>query len=90
MAAYAPLIQIRTVYRTEWENLAFSIESGTCQWTLRVEDAKSHNLLYKAQRVGSAAAQVAAAEYGIFSVQGAGSRLTPEVLASTLPWRRHI
>jgi hypothetical protein len=90
MTASAPLIQIRSVYRTEWENLAFSIESGSCQWTLRVEDSKSHHLLYTAQRGGAAAARVAAAEYGIFSVLGAASQVTPEGLASTLPWRRHI
>jgi hypothetical protein len=90
MAAYAPLIQIRSVYSAEWENLAFSVESGPSQWTLRVEERATRRLLYTALRGGVAAAQVAAAEYGIFSLPGASSRLNPERLASALPWRRHL
>jgi hypothetical protein len=84
MAGCSPLRQIRSVDSTEWESLAFSVESGASRWTLRVEETATRRLLYTAQRPGVAAAQVAAAEYGIFSVLGAGSRITPERLASAL------
>jgi hypothetical protein len=89
MPACSPLIQIRSVYRTEWENLAFSVESGCDEWTLRVEETGTRNVLYTAHRGGAAAAQLAAAEFGISRVLGFASRVSPQQLAGNLSWRVH-
>uniref|UniRef100_Q024Z4 Uncharacterized protein n=1 Tax=Solibacter usitatus (strain Ellin6076) TaxID=234267 RepID=Q024Z4_SOLUE len=90
MTACIPLVQIRSMYRTEWQDLAFSVESGSDECTLRVEEIVTHRLLYTARRGRVAAAQAAAAEFGIFRVLGPASGVSPEVLASTLAWRRQI
>jgi hypothetical protein len=90
MTAWTPLVQIRSVYRAEWQDLAFSVESGSDECTLRVEEIGTHRLLYTARRGRVAAAQAAAVEFGVFRVLGAASGVSPEVLASTLSWRRHI
>jgi hypothetical protein len=88
MTTCTPLIQIRSVFRAEWESLAFSVESGSDEWTLRVEESTTHRVLYTARRAAAAAAKVAAAEYGISLVQGFASRITPQNLARDLSWQR--
>jgi hypothetical protein len=88
MTLHEPLVQIRSVYRTEWQNLAFSVESGCGEWTLRVEDTSSHRLLYTARRGCASAAQVAAADYGISHTLGFSAPLSPARLAADLPWRQ--
>ncbi|HEY1493239.1 MAG TPA: hypothetical protein VGF49_01795 [Candidatus Solibacter sp.] len=90
MTAGTTLVQIRSVFCTEWQNLAFSVESGSDECTLRVEEIATHRTLYAARRGRVAAAQAAAVEFGIFHVLGPASGMSPEVLASTLFWRRHI
>jgi hypothetical protein len=90
MTAGITLVQIRSIYSTEWQNLAFSVESGSDECTLRVEESGTHRVLYTARRARVAAAQAAAAEFGIFRVLGPSSGVSPERLASTLAWRRHI
>lgn len=82
-----PLLQIRRGYRTRWNNLAFSVESDSSQWTLRVQD--SSQTLYTAQRGGARAAQVAAAEFAIFRVLGPASPLRPDRLAQELKWQEY-
>ena len=83
------LVQIRTVYQSEWRDLAFSVESGCDEWTIRVEDSATRRLLYTARRGCVSAAQVAAAEYGISHILGFSAPLTPARLAADLPWRKH-
>ena len=82
----APLFQIRRGYRARWSNLAFSVETGSGDWTLRVQDA-ANETLYTAHRGGSRAAQVAAAEFAIFRVLGPQSRVSPDRLAQELTWQ---
>lgn len=88
MTARTPLVQIRSVFRAEWESLTFSVESGSDEWTLRVEEATTRRLLYTARRGAAAAAKVAAAEYGISLVLGFASSITPQTLARDLSWQR--
>jgi hypothetical protein len=85
----ACLVQIRTGFAAEWNQLGFSVESGAGEWTLRVEDTASHCILYAAQRAAASAARIAAAEYAIFRVLGPAGTVTPERLADTLPWRQY-
>jgi hypothetical protein len=85
--APATLIHIRQGYRSCWNNLTFSVESDSSQWTLQVEDARHSRTLYRASRPGIRAAQVAAAEFAIFQVLGAASPLQPAQLAAELTWQ---
>ena len=83
-AKTAPLLQIRRGYRARWNELAFSVESDSDQWTLRVEDSGQTRTLYIAHRGGARAAQLAAAEFAIFRVLGPGSPVNPARLAREL------
>ena len=83
------LLRIREGYRTRWQDLTFSVQSDSSEWTLAVEDTERHETLYRGQRMGVRAAQVAAAEFAIFRVLGAGSRVAPAQLASELNWQRY-
>lgn len=83
------LFRIREGYRARWNDLTFSVESGSSEWTLEVEDTERHQMLYRAQRMGVRAAQAAAAEFAIFRVLGADSRLTPAQLAGELNWQHY-
>jgi hypothetical protein len=85
--AATPLLQIRRGYRTQWNNLSFSVEAGSNQWTLRVQDAARRETLYAAYRGGARAAQVAAAEFAIFRVLGHESQVSPDCLANELKWQ---
>ena len=88
-AAPAPLLQIRRGYRARWNDLAFSVETDSSQWTLRVQDTGKGQTLYTAYRGGATAAQVAAAEFGIFRVLGPASTLRPDRLARELKWQEY-
>ena len=85
----APLLQIHRGYRARWNDLAFSVETDSGDWTLRVQDARERETLYTAHRVGARAAQLAAAEFAIFRVLGPASRVSPDQLASELKWQEH-
>ncbi|HEY1242038.1 MAG TPA: hypothetical protein VGF16_15855 [Bryobacteraceae bacterium] len=87
--APAPLFQIRRGYRTRWNDLAFSVESDSGDWTLCVQDPARRETLYTAHRGGARAAQVAAAEYAIFRVLGPESRISPDRLAKELTWQEY-
>lgn len=84
----APLLQIRRGYRTRWNDLAITVESDSNGWSLRIQDAAQKDL-YTAQRMGSQAAQVAAAEYAIFRTLGPASPLTADRLAQELIWQTY-
>jgi len=84
-----PLFQIRRGYSARWNDLALWVETGSGDWTLRVQDSAGRAPLYTAHRVGARAAQVAAAEFAIFRVFGAQSRLSPDSLAGELRWQEH-
>lgn len=85
----AQLLQIRRGFRARWSGLAFSVESDSSQWTLRVQDCGSNQTLYVAHRGGAGAAQVAAAEFAIFRVLGPASPLSPSRLARELKWQEY-
>ncbi len=87
--APAPLFQIRRGYRARWSNLAFAIETDSGDWILRVQDFTKQQTLYTAHRGGAHASQVAAAEFAIFLVLGAQSRISPEHLAQELTWQSY-
>jgi hypothetical protein len=85
--APARLFQIRRGYRARWNDLSFSIETDSGDWTLRVQDSARTVTLYIAHRSGARAAQFAAAEFAIFRVLGPESRLSPDRLAQELKWQ---
>jgi hypothetical protein len=88
-AAPAELLQIREGYRAQWNSLTFSVETDSSQWTLRVQDAQHAEAVYTAHRAGVEAAQVAAAEFGIFQTLGPDSPISPTQLAHDLTWQRY-
>ena len=85
----APLFQIRHGYRARWNGLAFSIETDSGDWTLRVQDSTKGDTLYVAHRGAAAAAQVAAADFAIIRVLGPQSRVNPERLVKELTWQEY-
>lgn len=85
----APLFQIRHGYRARWSDLAFSVETDSGDWTLRVHDPLRGETLYIAHRGAARAAQVAAAEFAIFRVLGPQSRVSPDRLANELNWQEY-
>ncbi len=87
--APAQLFQIRRGYRAKWSNLAFSVEGGSGDWTLRVQDSAKQQTLYLAYRGGARAAKVAAAEFAIFLRLGPQSRMSPDRLANELNWQSY-
>jgi hypothetical protein len=85
-AESAPLIQIREEYRTHWHDLTFSVEKGSSQCTVRVQDSGQNGTLYMAYRSGLRAARLAAAEFAISRSLGIESRISPESLDKQLSW----
>jgi hypothetical protein len=85
-SAPAVLFQIRRGYRAQWKELAFSVESDSGSWTLRVQDSAKRETLYTAHRSGSVAAQQAAAEFASLRVMGSESHLNIARLAEELKW----
>ena len=53
----APLLQIRSGLRARWNTIDFQVEADSGQWTLRVKNSASSEILYTAHRGGSRAAQ---------------------------------
>ena len=86
--APAPLFQIRQGYQARWNGLAFTVESDSSGWALRILDS-SRRELYTAHRIGPQAAQVAAAEYAIFRVLGPASAMNADRLAKELNWQAY-
>jgi hypothetical protein len=84
----APLLQIRRGYRSCWNTVEFQVEADAGQWTLRVKNSVSSEILYTAYRGGSRAAQSAAAEFAAFRIGGDG-RTSPEQLAKSLKWQEY-
>ena len=85
----ATLFQIRHGYRARWNDLAFSVESTSGDWTLQVQDSGKRETLYTAHRGEAHAAQVAAADFAIFRVLGPASRVSPDRLAEELKWQEY-
>ena len=83
-----PLFQIRQGYQARWSDLAFTVETDSSGWALRIQDSTEKEL-YSAHRVGPQAAQVAAAEYAIFRVLGPASAMNVERFAKELNWRAY-
>ena len=83
------LFQIRHGYRARWNDLSFSVEDNSGDWTLRVQDSARSATLYTAHRGGAHAAQVAALEFAIFFVLGAASLVRPDRLAKELTWQEY-
>ena len=81
----APLCQIRQGFRARWQDLCFSVESDSQQWTAQVEHSSGTNL-YTAHRSSATAARLAAVEFAIFTVLGAASRETPQRLLQQMKW----
>lgn len=82
-----PLFEIRRSFRARWNRLGFSVSVDSGRWTLVVEDAETRNTLHTGLRAGARAAQVAAAEFGIFWVLGPECRMIPERLVQELHWQ---
>jgi hypothetical protein len=85
----ASLFQIRRGYRTRWNNLAFTVETDSGDWTSCVQDPGRRETLYTARRAGAHAAQVAAAEFAIFQVLGPSSPVYAERLVKELDWQEY-
>jgi hypothetical protein len=83
------LCQIRRGYRAEWRDLAFFVEGGTNQWTLRVHRGQDQQPLYTGARSGVAAARSAAVEFGVFQELGPASAVIPSQLAGQLNWQEY-
>jgi hypothetical protein len=62
----SPLVQIRQGFQARWNDLTLLVESEDRQWTLRVQEAGSHRVLYTAGRSNRAAAQSAGLEFAAF------------------------
>ena len=69
--------------------MAFSVETDSSQWILRVQDCEEHQTLYMAHRGGAGAAQVAAAEFAIFRALGPASTVSPATLAKEWKWQEY-
>jgi len=89
MTASEALCQIRRGYQARWRDLAFFVEGGAHQWTLRVDRVPDHQPLYRGERSGVRAARVAAVEFGIFRELGPDSALIPAQLANELNWQEY-
>jgi len=85
----AALFQIRRGFRARWNNLAFTVETDSSGWALRIQDSTHRETLYTAHRVGPQAAQLAAAEYAIFRVLGPASALNADRLVKELNWQAY-
>jgi hypothetical protein len=81
----APLCQIRQGFSARWQDLCFSVESDSQQWTAQVEHS-SGTKLYTAHRSSATAARLAAMEFAIFRVLGAASTETPQRLSQRMKW----
>ena len=86
--APAPLLQIKRGYRARWNAIEFQVEADSGQWTLRVKNSTSSEILYTAHRGGSRAAQSAAADFAVFRI-GCDSRTSSEQLAKSLTWQEY-
>jgi hypothetical protein len=84
----APLFQIQRGFQASWNGLAFLVETDASGWALRILDSARREL-YTAHRVGTQAAQIAAAEYAIFRVLGPASALDAGRLANELNWQAY-
>jgi hypothetical protein len=84
----APLFEIRRGYQARWNDLAMKVESDPEGWALHILDSTQKEL-YTAHRMGPQAAQVAAAEYAIFSVLGPASAMNADRLARELNWQAY-
>lgn len=87
--APAPLFQIRQGYCARWNDLAFSVETDSGDWTLRVQNSGRTQTLYTAHRGAAHAAMVAAVEFAIFLIFGPQSRVSPDRLANELNWQSY-
>ena len=85
----AALLQIKSGLRARWNAIDFQVEADAGQWTVRVRNSASSEILYTAHRGGSRAAQSAAVEFAIFRVLGCDSRVRPEQLAKELTWQEY-
>jgi hypothetical protein len=85
----ADLFQIRKGYRADWRDLAFFVESGDQEWTLRVHRSGEAKPLFTGERCGVTAARSAAVEFGVFQELGAGSPVIPAQLAKELNWQEY-
>ena len=85
----AQLFQIRRGYQAHWNDLAFTVETDSSGWALHIQDSVKRETLYSAHRMGSQAAQVAAAEYAICRVLGPASALNADRLAKELNWQAY-
>ena len=83
------LVQIRQGFRATWNDLLFLVESEDRLWTLRVQDAGNHRLLYTAGRSNRGAAQAAGLEFAIFRGAIAAQQPSPETLARGLNWQEY-
>ncbi|HEX3744810.1 MAG TPA: hypothetical protein VHW09_12800 [Bryobacteraceae bacterium] len=79
-------MQIRQGYQANWNGLAFTVETDSNGWAVRIQDSTRREL-YRAHRLGPQAAQLAAAEYAIFSVLGPASTVSAGRLARELHWQ---
>ena len=87
-AVHAPLIQIRSGYRTTWGDVSLSVESGAEGWNARVQH--HGRTVYKAQRSSAAAAKSAAVEFALLlGASGTMCRESPERLARQLRWSEY-
>jgi hypothetical protein len=88
-ASPAPLFEIRHGYRSEWNGLAFSVESNSGDWMLRVGEVAKMETLYTARRAQAHAAQLMAAEFAAFRLPGGDQWISPDRLAKELKWQEY-
>lgn len=84
----APLLQIRRGYQARWNDLAFTVETDSSGWALRILDSARQEI-YTAHRIGPQAAQLAAAEYAIVRVLGPASAVNADRLVKELTWQAY-
>jgi hypothetical protein len=84
----ATLFQIQRGYRARWNDMALTVETDASGWALHIVDSARQEL-YTAHRMGSQAAQLAAAEYAIFRVLGPASAMNADRLAKELNWQAY-
>ncbi len=81
------LFQIRQGFRARWNDLLFSVERESDEWSFQVQDSATGRSRYSGHRSSLKAAQAAAAEFAWFQGTFFAEGQNPEKLAQRLEWK---
>jgi hypothetical protein len=83
------MIQIRRGYTTACYDLRLSVETDAAGWKAQVRDRNDGRTLYSAYRCNPGAARLAATEFVVFRMAGAGEAKSPEAMSQHLRWNEY-